>query len=87
MKTHIYLLTILLIHIPARIDAQQVDSLDSCVPASLYLEIATALAVGNVSINYETPLQNHMLLRIGFGAGYYLGWESENATSVVYLQW
>lgn len=82
MKINIYILTILLLHIPLRTDAQQVDSLSPRVPASLYLDIATALLVGNVSINYEAPLQNHMLLRLGFGAGYYSEWEGESKTSV-----
>lgn len=82
MKLYIYILAILLLHIPLRTIAQQVDSLSPGVPASLYLDIATALLVGNVSINYEAPLQDHMLLRVGFGAGYYLGWETENSTSL-----
>lgn len=81
MKIYIYVITILLFHFPDIIEAQQVDSLKPGVPGSLYLEVATILLAGNVSINYEIPLKNHTLLRIGFGTGYFSEWEHESTTS------
>jgi|GEM_PF-6090317 len=81
MKIYMYILIILFLLFPVRTAAQVIESLNPGVPGSLYLDIATALLVGNVSINYEAPLHNQMLLRIGFGVGYYLEWEAEDATS------
>jgi hypothetical protein len=82
MKVYIYILIILLIHIPGRTEAQEVDSLNPGVPGSLYLDIATVLLAGNASINYEIPLKKHTLLRIGFGSGYFAEWEEETTTSI-----
>jgi len=83
MKIHIYILTILLLFFSGRTEAQQADSLNPGVPSSLYLDISTALLMGNASINYEIPLQNNTLLRVGFGPGYIVElFESRGGTSL-----
>jgi hypothetical protein len=82
MKIYIYVITILLLHISERIEAQQVDSLNPGVPGSLYLDVATVLLAGNASINYEISLKKHTLLRIGFGTGYFSEWETETSSSI-----
>lgn len=62
--------------------AQQVDSLNQELPQSLYLDLATFLIVGNLSINYELPLQSQWLLRFGIGLGYDSGYyEKESRTT------
>jgi hypothetical protein len=57
--------------------AQQVDSINKDIAQSIYLDLATTLIVGEVSVNYELPLQSHWLLRFGIGMGYYIGWETD----------
>ena len=82
MKIHI-VLTIVFLFITGRTEAQQADSLNPGVPGSLYLDFATILLAGNASINYEIPLQNHTLLRVGFGPGYIVElFESRGGTSL-----
>ena len=40
------------------------------VPGALYLDIATVVLAGNASINFELPIQDNTLLRVGLGRGY-----------------
>jgi hypothetical protein len=83
MKTQIQLLVVCLLLASGQTKAQQADSLSVAVPSSFYVDIATMVLGGNGSINYEMTLSKHILLRVGCGLGYLLGFENEGtATSV-----
>ena len=62
----------------------QSDSLPSQAKNALYLEIATIVLAGGVSVNYERMLTDNISVRTGLGAGYYTSLQSEysDATAI-----
>jgi hypothetical protein len=64
----------LMIYVPPNAMSQSAPTDDSLLPVArntVYLEVATALLVGGVSINYERVLTQHFSIRTGLGTGYY----------------
>ena len=79
--TQILLFAISLLVVTGRTEAQEVDSLPPRIPNALYLDIATIALAGNASINYELPIKQSTLLRIGYGFGYLVGFDRGDATT------
>lgn len=58
-----------LILFPFMSSAQSKDNVELVLPAAIYVDLSTLIFVNNISINYDHPLSETVLLRAGVGTG------------------